>query len=218
MQERRLFWLLLKPSLSSGLLTLCVTLFVMISSGWLYISHNAAFYDYLYGPTGVATTLLRLPNTGVLLRTWLLGSAATYYIVLLGTAIIAGLTVFAILQGIRRLLQQSSSGWSLLHSHSSEAAAEIHDLFVRLALRVVSFLGWSVYIVLSTAVLMPFAVLLLQSGIDALSANPAGGLFNIAECFVMVLVSIHVHIVFLRLVLLRPRLFGIRDIQLAELE
>lgn len=218
MQERRLFWLLLKPSLSSGLLTLFAVALIMTSSGWLYISHNAAFYDYLYGPNGVSTTLLRLPNTGVLLRTWLLGNTATYYIVLVVTAIIAGLTVFAILQGVRRLLQQSSSGWNLLHSHSKQATAEIHDLFVRLALRVLSCLGWCVYIVMSTAVIMPFAVLLLQGGIDAVSTNLPNALLSVAECFALLLVSIHVHIVFLRLVLLRPRLFGIRDIQLAELE
>ena len=218
MQEQRLFWLLLKPSLSSGLLTLCSTAVIMISSGWLYISHNAAFYDYLYGPNGVNTSLLRLSNTGVLLRTWLLGNEATYYIVLIVMAIIAGLTVFAVLQGVRRLMQQSSSGWNLLHSHSPEATQEIHDLFVRLALRVVSCLGWCVYIVLSTAVLVPFAVLLLQSGIDAISTNLPTGLLNFAECFAALLIFIHVHIVFLRLVLLRPRLFGIRDIQLAELE
>lgn len=217
MQEQRLFWLLLKPSLSSGWVTLFGAGLIMASSGWLYLSHNAAFYDYFFGPNGVNTLLLRLPNTGVLLRTWLLGNTATYYIALVVTAVIAGLTVFAILQGVRRLMQQSSFSWNLLRSHSSQASAEIHALFVRLALRVLSCLGWSVYIVLSTAVLMPFALLLLQSGIDAISTDTLVGLLNIAECFVALLIFIHVHIVFLRLVLLRPRLFGTRDIELAEL-
>jgi hypothetical protein len=217
MQERRLFWLLLRPSLSSSLVTLFTTALIMLSSGWLYVSHNAIFYDYFFGPNGINTSLLRLPNTGVLLRTWLLGNTATYYIVLVVTAIIAGLTVFAVLQGVRRLMQQSTSGWNLLHSHSHQATVEIHDLFVRLALRVLGCLGWCVYIVVSTAVLMPFVLLLLQSGIEDVATSMPSGLFNIAECFVALLIFIHVHIVFLRLVLLRPRLFGIRDIQLAEL-
>lgn len=218
MHEKRLFWLLLTPSLSSGIVTLFAATATLIGAGWLYIGHNPFFYDYLFGPNGINTTLLRVPDTTVLVRTWLLGSAATYYIVLLITALIAGLTVFAILQGIRHLVSESYSGWSLLHSHSAQAKSVIREVFARLALRVVSCLIWCLYIVFSTTVLVPFAMVLLQSGIDVVTKNIGGGLFNIFASFVTLAVFVHVHIVFLRLILLRPRLFGTRDIELAELQ
>jgi len=217
MRERRLFWLLLTPSISSSLLVLSAPGATMMRAGWLYITHSPAFYDYFFGPYGIKTLLLRMPDTSVLLRTWLFGSNATYYIVLVVTALIAGLTIFTVLQGIRHLISSSSSEWNLLQSRSKQAQSEIHDLFARLALRVASCIGWCVYIVLFATVLMPFALLLLQIGIDTVTKDPLGGLFNSGACFLALLIFAHVHIVFIRLLLLRPRLFGIRDIELAEL-
>ncbi len=217
MNNLKLFWLLLKPSLSSSLLTILTSLAITVGSAWLYISHSSVFYDYFFGPYGISTTLLRAPDTTAALRAWLFGSPATYYIVLAVTAVIAGLTVLTILQGIEYLVQEGKFLWREIHAPLQEQKSVIRELFVRLTLRVIASMAWGIYIAFFVTIFLPFLAIMQQSGIDKLATDPLVGSLSIVGAFVILGILIHLHIIFARLVALRPRLYGVNDIELAEL-
>jgi hypothetical protein len=217
MNNLNLFWLLLKPSLSSNVLTFLSTSSITILSGWLYVSRSQAFYEYFFGPNGISTTLLRAPDTTAALRMWLFGSPATYYIVLGVAAVITGLTVLTILQGIQHIVREGVFIWRELRTPSQSANSAISELFARLAVRVVASLAWGIYIALFATVLLPFVVILEESGIDTLASNIFIGGLYITAAFALLGVLVHMHVIFARLVALRPRLYGVNDIELAEL-
>jgi hypothetical protein len=219
MDQLRLTWLLLSPSLSSGVMTVVCTIFIVGMSGWLYINHDQLFYDYLFGPRGIQTTLIQITDTSAVLRNWLLGSVATYYILLFVTAVIVGLTVFAILQNAKKVLNGSLFVWQGLHNATQAHKDALKEMFTRLALRIICLLIWAIYLALFITILIPFSTLLVQLGIDRITMRvpELDGLLYIAASIALVLASLHLHVVFARLVRLRPRLFGILDIELAEL-
>jgi hypothetical protein len=217
MDQLRLAWLLLSPSLSSSVVTILSTLAIVGTSGWLYINHSQAFYDYLFGPYGIATSLIQVPDTTAVFQHWLLGSGTTYYVLLVVTAAIVGLTVFAVLQNAGKVVNTSIFAWQDLQAVSRSRKEAIKEMFTRLALRVVSLLGWSVFVCLFAAILIPFGALLVENGIDKFNTGDGSGLLYISASLALTLASMHLHVVFARLVRLRPRLFGDRDIELAEL-
>jgi hypothetical protein len=218
MDQSRLFRLLLSPSLSSGIITTLVTTAVLVSSSWLYISHNKLFYDYFFGAYGLTTTLIRLPDSSAVLWYWLSSNPITYYTLVVVTAIIAGLTVFTILQSVSRLIRESSLIWHELRDARERHKQAIREQFTRLAVRVAGLMVWAIYISLFFSVLVPFCIVTLQSGIDSIATGDLTGLLQVLGSAVMLWIGLHMHIVFARLVKLRPRLTGgIIDIELAEL-
>jgi hypothetical protein len=217
MDQLRLAWLLLSPSLSSSVITLLSALIIVGVSAWLYITHSQIFYDYLFGPNGIETSLLQVTDSSAIFKNWLLGSTATYYILLVATAAIVGLTVFAILQNADKAVNKSLFAWQGLQAASRTHKDALKETLARLALRAVCLLAWAIFWALFAGILIPFSTLLVQMGIDNFNKGDLSGLLYLAASLGLILASVHLHVVFARLVRLRPRLFGDRDIELAEL-
>ena len=196
--------LLLEPSLLSGLVVLAVSIGVTAIGTWSYIQSYGLFYEYLFGPEGIKTMLLQGQDRLQLART-ILGSPLTYYLFVLCAGVATGLTIYAVLRIWSAL---RSSGQALLHSSEPADQAMHHDLLIRLLIRLLSGGAWVCFIVFFVKLIIPFAISLIHIGVGQLSDQPVPGAGALALATVVLAASLHAHIIFLRILLLRYRVFG----------
>ncbi len=200
--------LLLKPSLLSGTITGLLTVTVISIVAWSYISSQGLFYELLFGRLGVATILLSVPNNVFVLKHTILDSSATYYFIVVVAATMVGVLVYALLQGVGRVNQEAKIVASELRTHDRRLKATVYYDLTRLGVRLAGLAGWLIYTLIFANILWPFVVSLMQVGLININGKTAGGWLNIAAAIVLLGVSLHLHVTFVRLISLRIRLFG----------
>lgn len=218
MSQFRLANLLLTPSILSAIVTITSAVVATAYSGWSYINDAELFYDYLFGPLGVVTALLSTPDPFMILRIAIFNNPLTYNALILLCAIIIGFIVYEILESSQRVVRESTTVWYELHSPTPEARQAMYDTLVRLCVRTAGFVGWMLYTLLFINILAPFCLVLLQVGIDDIASSMLTGWLYGFIAYALLALGLHLHIVFLRLCLLRPRIFGGIDILMAELD
>lgn len=201
--------LLLLPSLSSGTGCLALAGLLLGGAAWSYIEDSQLFYTYIFGAYGFKTVLLQAPDDLWTLGNAIAGSNLTYYVLVIMCGIMAGLTTYTILEAISHLRRDTGEVIHNMHTYGTAYRQAVRESFLRLALRVVALLSWSVYAIIFFAMLVPFCILWVQMGIDRISMSAAIlGWLTILGSWLAFSLCLHVNVVFARLVWLRPRLFG----------
>lgn len=217
MAQFRLTWLLFTPSLFSSALLVVITCLFVATGIWGYLSDSDIFESYLFGPSGLATALLTAPDLSSLLSSAVFRSPITYGVIIFAAAIIIGFLVFEVLEGSRRVVRQSSVLWYRLHSPHEGLKAASQATLARLGVRITAIFGWMLYILIFLTIIMPFCAALFELGVGNILTNSAWG-WVFSSCATALFAGcVHLHIVFLRLVLLRPRILGGIDIEMAIL-
>ena len=191
--QLRLFLLLVKPSFISLITIIVVALSIILAINGSYFTYNDALYPVLYGEFGAVTALERSPGLVEGVVEGFSTNPVVYSGVVLIAAGIAGWIVFLILHAIR----------------TGREAAEVsdrHTFIQRMIARCVVGVMWALYIFVSLATLIPLC--LLYSRIGAESIFTAEGALYVLISFLGLLFILHLHIIFARLFLLRPRVFG----------
>ena len=207
--------LLFLPSLSSSALTSLTAAVVLVASGWSYINENLLFYDQLFGIYGFKTLLLQSDGLYALQHA-LLDSTLTYYILLFAAGITVGLMVYTLLETARMTIHTTAEELHEIGDDDPLHKTAAREALERLLLRVASLVGWGVYMAIFASILLPFSIVLAQTGVDMLETSLLGGVVHGASAFVLLVLGLHTHIIFARLVMLRPRLFGDSDIEEAK--
>lgn len=211
--------LFLLPSLLSGLTVMCLTIAILVTSGILYITENQLFYDYLFGIHGVATAIVRAPDSPSAMWGAVSGGSFAYYALLVMISVIAGLTIWAILQGVTKVTQEASFALNALRQARTAQKEAIQELFERLMIRVLGLIMAALYMILFVDILVPIILLLLRHGIDALDmGNLWDGASLLVTAIFLLMSCLHVHVIFARLYTLRLRIFGGADVQLAAID
>jgi hypothetical protein len=195
--QSRLFVLLLKPSLFSGIATLAVTLFVIGVNNWPYFTYTTALYPLLYGDFGVVTALEQSPALTKGIQDTLENNPVVYGIIVGIAAILAGWGAFLVIRGIKNSAHTIES-----LENTEERKGTLQQIGERTGILVI----WVLYAFISVNILFPYCLLLSRIGADVIT-SAQGILMNIGA-FILFTLVIHVHIIFLRLFLLRPRVFG----------
>jgi hypothetical protein len=206
--------LILAPSLISGPVAVAAACFLWGSAGWSYITDSQLFYDELFGPLGVVTLVQIQPHNMGELQGTILNSVGTYYVLLVFAGLIAGLVIYFALESVSRTINGVSLFLRETHSNRAEARQAVRESLARLGLRIASLLGWGLYAAVFTSVLVPFSILVLQ---DALEVGNWYTWLTATLAFAGLLVSVHLHVSFARMVFLRVRLFGGYDAELSRL-
>jgi hypothetical protein len=206
MNQSRLLRLLFRPSLSSGTFVCTLTAVLIGSNAWAYISTKQLFYDYVFGAYGLKTYLWQQSASLANTRDILLASPEAYYLLVGFAALSVGLMVYALLQSIGLALSWRT--WSGLDSLGPNRQAIAHELGRRLILRVVTLLGWAIFSTCFFSLLLPFVTLLNQTGIEHIRTGIPAGWLACAGATVILALALHLHVIFLRLACLRPRVFG----------
>jgi hypothetical protein len=203
--------LLLQPSLMSGTLVTAVTLAAIGSTAWAYVSAQQLFYEYVFGAYGFKTYIWQQSAGLAALRNTVLASPAAYYVLVGLVATAVGFIVYAFLQFLGLLFSWRS--WSGLDALGPNRKAIVHELTRRLTLRVVTLIGWAFFGACFSAMLLPFVALLTQNGVEHFQTGmPMGGVLAIIGAVAILALSLHVQVIFLRLVFLRVRLFWGADL------
>jgi hypothetical protein len=204
-------YILFQPSLLSTIILTIVTIAAIGIQGWSYVSNNQLFYDTLFGPYGITTALIGAPDAFSVVRQ-ALNSDFTYYIALLLGAAIIGVAAYELLE-IGTFLAHGKTTFSTITSDISI----LKEKLARFGVRALSFLAWAVYTVFFVSLFIPFITLALHNGIDAISESQhLSGWGHIGAAAAGLWIGLHVHVIFLRLCFLRPRMFGGWDVELAE--
>jgi hypothetical protein len=211
MYDLRLTRLLLQPSFVSGAFLFCWALFLIAYNGWLYIDEQQLFYNYLFGAHGLKTYVWQYSQHVTAWQSAFLGSPAAYYALVGAVATAAGLIVYCLLQLLGLVSHGIGEGWERLQDKERKPSASksvANELLTRLALRVISLICWGIYAAFFFSTMVPFISVLNRVGIDLINSGHSYGL---AVCFgtlLLLFFSLHLHVIFLRLILLRPRVFG----------
>jgi len=203
--------LLLQPSLMSGTLVTAATLGAIASTAWAYVSAQQLFYEYVFGAYGFKTYIWQQSAGLTALRNTILASPAAYYVLVGLAATAVGLMVYAFLQFLGVLFSWRS--WSGLGALGPNRKEILHELLRRLALRVITLLGWAIFGACFSAMLLPFVALLTQNGVEHFQSGMAlVGVLSVFGAGIILALSLHIQVIFLRLVLLRVRVFWGADL------
>lgn len=204
MHQRRLAQLLLRPSFFSVVVTMLVAGIILVAALWPEVASGSTLSPYLYGPYGVFTVLEKTSDISKLTTTFL-NSTTTYNVVVLAVAALVATGVYMILQTISKIVVGSYDTWHAMHD-SGEGSQTVHkEIGAKLTIRLMGVLIWVAFTYFFWSLLLPYSIFTAYAGMDDLFSWHA---LHAVLGFVILVASLHVHVVFLRLLLLRPRVFG----------
>ncbi len=207
MQQLRLLKLLLKPSWLSTLMAITLTTVVLGIGNWLYVTRNTFVSEYLFGDFGLVTSLQKSQGNLGQVVIDLFDKPFSYNVIVLLIAVVCGALVYIALESVTRSVDNVQETWEEIHyaSGSTRKLVEI-ELGMRWFIRIAALVSWIVYWILWLSIIIPFCLLasrLLLTDASTLAAWAYGGL-GVVVC----VASFQLHVVFIRLILLRPRVFG----------
>jgi hypothetical protein len=204
MEERRLLTILISPSLISALLSFVFTALVKAGARWPYIHAHPVLATYVLGDYGLSSVFHRI---NILLGV-AFNSSLAYNIAAVCFAILVGLSVYIVVAGYRYMLTEMQAiRDEIAFTKKVERRRVETVLGLRLGLRLASLAAWSLYSVFFFNIIIPYAITLTSTNIitdPLVLARWFGALL-------LLLATTHLHVIFARLLALRPRLLGSAD-------
>lgn len=120
--------------------------------------------------------------------------------------LIVAAAVFALLQAIS-LVIRGTAGFI----HRAEAATrpvDILEIFSQLWIRCFSLIGWAWFMAVTIGSILPLLDIFIDTGANHIKNYSLSGVLPYAQALLLLGVTIHMHTIFARMTLLRPRVFG----------
>jgi len=129
-----------------------------------------------------------------------------YNVIVVGFALFVGLIVFVTLEGVRHMHQEMDDTFDQVKFANAQSKQAMEkSIETRIGLKAVVGIAWLGYSLFYFNTLIPLCTTIVaKSTTHAPLAGPASNLL----AFVLLLVATHLHVIFARLLVLRPRLFG----------
>lgn len=129
-----------------------------------------------------------------------------YNIIVVCFALFIGLIVFVVLEGVRHMHQEMDNTFDQVKFANAQSKQAMEkSIETRIGLKAVIGIAWLGYSLFFFNTLIPLCATIVAKGTShTLLAGPATNLL----AFVLLLLATHVHVIFARLIVLRPRLFG----------
>jgi len=218
MHQSRLIILTFLPSPFGIVLTPVVAAVLLLAANWSYTVNNSFLGDFLYGKSGVITKFSDSTDMVSVFTSAFSVQYISYEVAVFIFAVVIGFLVYLLLQSISGSIRTFSDIRDQLRGTTGNTK---HDLEVsvgaRVLIRVVALLFWFFFWVLTLKVIVPFSILATQLTVEDIFTS-YDWLFALLG-FIVLTLTIHVHVIFARLVMLRPRLFGgSEEIELAMLD
>jgi hypothetical protein len=205
--QARLTSLLLSPSLLSFSLSAFGSLLILSVANWSYISPSSSLHNYIFGPYGL-TTVLEKSSNALSAINGVFSSPTAYNVVVPIFALFIGLIVFVILEGMDHFTDEATGHVDeVVNINDSEVKKEMKkEVKLRAGLRAATMLAWFIYLLFFARVLVPFAILLGR--IDTTHLWTGENIWRSLAAFGLLWLGFHIQVIFLRLIVLRPRVFG----------
>lgn len=208
MHQLRLFKLLLTPSFSSVLVALLSTSFLLASGNVDYLVQNQFLNDYAsLEPQQLAALLDSWQQEVAAGAIYIFDRPEVYLAAIALAAALIGLLVFACLEIVTRSAFSVHDDWEQIAFTQGTVKTRVEqEIGLRWLIRISATLLWIFYWGFWLSTLLLFSILLVRAGLGKLPAS--SGISTIFLGTLMLALSIHIHVIFARLVTLRPRLFG----------
>ena len=195
--QTRLLLLVMKPSSLSASATATLAISALVATNWPYFTYNPALYSALYGEYGLVTALEHAPSFAIDIAANLGDNQLVFAVTIGLIAALAGWVAFMVVHAVH-------SG--VLTAGALEGSDERISTLEHIAVRFFIVLMWFLFGFITVGSLMPLALLMSRIGAEEIFTI-RGVALNVGALALLMLVF-HLHVVFLRLFLLRPRVFG----------
>ena len=200
--------ILLQPTLGSLIGSLAFSLVILLIGTLSVTQPSGAIYDFLFGSEyRNAPEFIELARSSLMtLNDTVFGNETLNKVLFFICWLLLGTVVYLISASISNSVVAANDIRSELHYmnlHKEELEREVGK---RLALRAVAILNWFFYGLFFFKFLLPYSVSAARIAASSLDSwqGWAYGLLSL----VVLLVSLHFHVVLFRFALLRPRVFG----------
>jgi len=141
-------------------------------------------------------------------------SNLSYNIAVICFALLFGLAIYAVVESIRHMMAEARATLTEVAYADRVSKGSIErTLGLRIGLRAVSAFIWLGYTIFFFEAILPFCASFILKGTEH---TPILSSVRNLLAFVLLLLATHMHVLFIRLLVLRPRLFGSSDIYLSS--
>lgn len=133
-------------------------------------------------------------------------SSIGYYASLLAAGIIVGVATYTLLQ-LLSVMFRGTAHFVESAEYSTEPKTFV-ELFVQLWVRCLALVGWGLFIAVTLSTILPYIHLCMNTGATYLQGFDLRAVVPYLQALFICVVTLHIHIIFARLLLLRPRIFS----------
>jgi hypothetical protein len=206
MNQIRFVGVLIAPSVASTVLCIGLSGLVFLASALTYNARTGFLYDLLFGPGSSATLIETSRDTLDALFQTLFGNPTLNKLIFFIFWCLVGLVVYFLLSGIGRTMAAiSETAHESRYLHLKKLQFE-EQVSLRLMTYSMSLMGIFLYSIFFIRTLFPFSILCGRIGVG--SIDTLSGWLYLGAGFIVLSLSIHIFIVLIRLLLLRPRIYG----------
>lgn len=205
MKDARLFVTLVTPSPISFIISFLFSGLVLLGASWSGLRSYPTISPFLSGDYSFS----RLLHDANVWLSDLFSSDLSYNIAVIVFAVLFGGCVYFMVQSIRHILSEARTTLDEMeYSDQRSKEAIERSLGLRFVLRLSTAVVWLGYTIFFFNGVLPFCSSLISKGSSMGSFSPLKTLI----AFALLVVTCHLHVIFVRLIALRPRLFGLQDV------
>lgn len=206
MRKLALTGIILQPSVASFVVVVTTSSLALLSSLFNIGGTNDSVYRLLLGPDSSIELVDSTKSIVDSVSQIIFDNPVVNRLLFFTFWLFVGLLVYMLLSGAGLGIgaaQKLHDDENLLNAHKD---ALRQDIVLRLALRAAALFGWVIYMTLFFKLFLPFSMLAYQVALGGSFSliGVATGLLG----FSVLIISLHLHIVLLRCLLLRPRIIG----------
>lgn len=196
---------LLMPSFASGSIILTIGLISYAVITFMTSKTSGMLYEWLFGNSSSASQIQTAESTLSVINDTVLGNELLNKLLFLVLWALIGIAAYVVFVGVNRQVKSAGEALEDIGGRNSRASEVRMTILRNLLLRLIFLACWGIFIIFSVKIYFPFALLCARIGGSTLD-QLSGWLFSLAG-FVTFVLSLHLHLVFARLVALRTRLF-----------
>ncbi len=202
---------ILEPSLASLSATLLITSIITLASYITVLAHNGSIYLYFFGSNN-GQSATQTSNTGTVeFYNTVFKSSRIGDLVDFALCMLVGLIVYVILIEILHGFGAIAEDIDEFKYTRGKRGTLLRYLGERTSLRVIAGITWLLYLIVSIRIIIPFS-LLASKAVVTDPHHLASWLYGLLGVLVLV-VSMHVHVILFRLMSLRLRIFGTEEVR-----
>lgn len=198
--------IILQPSVASFMTTLTLSSLLFVSVFLGLGNSGNSFYELLFGSASSPELINSARSNFDEVSQAFFNNPLISNVLFFGFWLLVGLVVYALISGSGATIgaaHQLVEEEKMIHAHKQNLEKEF---LTRAVLRVAALLAWVLYMVVFFRLFLPFAMLSFQ--VATQSSFSVSNVLTGTLGYLVIFTSLHLHVVFLRCLLLRPRVIG----------
>jgi len=201
--------LLLRPSQLSIIGNLMASGLILAVASLSYLAGSGLIYNFLFGSGSSIELIQTSRGTFSAFNNTVFGNPTLNKVLYFAMWMLIGLCVYLILYSLGRGAVNAAKEVEEAGYTNINKKDQLKNFGSRAAARLASLIAWFIYCAFFVKVLLPFSILSVRIGAGNIPALD-GWFYGLLGLAVLVL-SLHIHLVFARLIALRVRIFHTDD-------